>query len=164
MDFWLEFRAISEISAFRSDPVRSVSLRLRPVSDQTISAIGQKVPVSDCASCTGLVLGEHIGSQACLSIYLPIAVSGGVCQTTRRRLRIMKMQKLKKRPNRGRCISRCRRILKTQWVMTHCKRRGIGRSRHIVKTHWVAQTHCNDALGGADALRRRIGYLKDHGG
>ena len=33
-----------------------------------------------------------------------------------------------------------------------------------MKTHWVAQTHCKDALGSADALRRRIGYLKDHGG
>ena len=54
----MEFRAISEISGsglFRSGPPRCGCDRtaIRP-----FSAIGQKVLLSDCASCTGLVLGE----------------------------------------------------------------------------------------------------------
>ncbi|CAE7584461.1 unnamed protein product [Symbiodinium microadriaticum] len=39
---------------------------------------------------------------------------------------------------------RRKRILKTRWV----------------KTHWDAQTHCEDASDGADALRRRIGWRR----
>ena len=58
----LEFRAISEISGsglFRSGPPRCGCDRtaIRP-----FSAIGQKVLVSECASCTGLVLGERMHS------------------------------------------------------------------------------------------------------
>ena len=56
----LEFRAISEISGsglFWSGPPRCGCDRtaIRP-----FSAIGQKVLLSECASCTGLVLGELV--------------------------------------------------------------------------------------------------------
>ena len=59
LELSLEFRAISEISGsglFRSGPPRCGCDRtaIRP-----FSAIGQKVLLSECASCTGLVLGER---------------------------------------------------------------------------------------------------------
>ena len=59
LELSLEFRATSEISGsglLRSGPPRCGCDRtaIRP-----ISAIGQKVLLSDCASCTGLVMGER---------------------------------------------------------------------------------------------------------
>ena len=36
-------------------------------------------------------------------------------------------------------------------------RRCISRRKRILKTHWEAQTHFEDASGGADALRRHTG-------
>ena len=38
----------------------------------------------------------------------------------------------------------------THWVTAHWK----------AQTPWEAKTHCEDALGGADALRRHIGWRR----